>query len=77
MYPDRQKLGAAAAFESAQAAWEGYRDQACALEGLILRSGNPSRGDYEAIETMACGARLADARAKELEELAKTYQLPE
>ncbi len=72
-YPDLPRLSLKADLVAAQRAWLVYRAQSCQLEGKVVLSGNPSRGDSEAITVTGCEANMATARTKELREFAQTY----
>lgn len=74
-YPERPALHAAESLVAAQRIWRVFRRESCHSEALIVLSGNPSRGDNAAITLSACEARLASARADELESLARSYDI--
>ncbi|WP_239498074.1 lysozyme inhibitor LprI family protein [Ralstonia sp. GX3-BWBA] len=74
-YPNRPPLHAAESFAAAQRAWLNFRRQSCHVEELVVRNGNPSRGDQPGIAVAACESRLSSARVAELENLVTTYDI--
>ena len=74
-FPNMKALQLRANLIAAEREWLKYRAQSCKLEGQVVLSGNPSRGDFSGIAETACQAQFARARVGELKRFAKIYDI--